>query len=190
MRQPGVEQRPLRMINGITTEFGEVLFDGARAKAADMIGEPGQGWRLAMTVVSHEREPGELGYVARYRKTVKQLVEQVRADPGSHGVEARRDLAWAIVEAEMLRTHVCRRLSDRLDGISHGPEGSVDKLLMTSAEQAVGHAALAIGGAGHGGEDDTWAKVYLYSRAQSVMGGTAQIQRNLIANRILELPNQ
>jgi alkylation response protein AidB-like acyl-CoA dehydrogenase len=190
MHQPGVEQRPLRMINGITTEFGEVLFDGARAKAADMIGDPGQGWRLAMTVVSHEREPGELGYVARYRKTVKQLVEQVRADPDAHGPEARRDLAWAIVEAEMLRTHVCRRLSDRLEGISHGPEGSVDKLLMTSAEQAVGHAALSVGGTGHGGEDDTWARVYLYSRAQSVMGGTAQIQRNLIANRILELPNQ
>ena len=90
----------------------------------------------------------------------------------------------------MLRAHVCRRLSDRLDGISHGPEGSVDKLLMTSAEQAVGHAALSVGGAGHGGEDDTWSKVYLYSRAQSVMGGTAQIQRNLIANRILELPNE
>jgi alkylation response protein AidB-like acyl-CoA dehydrogenase len=190
MGQPGIEQRPLKMINGITTEFGEVLFDGARARAADMIGEPGDGWRLAMTVVSHEREPGELGYVARYRKTVKQLADRVRAEPRAHGAEARRDLAWAIVESEMLRAHVCRRLSDRLDGITHGPEGSVDKLLMTSAEQAVGHAALSVGGAGHGAEDDTWSKVYLYSRAQSVMGGTAQIQRNLIANRILELPNE
>ncbi|MFL6204377.1 MAG: acyl-CoA dehydrogenase family protein [Acidimicrobiales bacterium] len=190
MRQPGIEQRPLRMINGVTTEFGEVLFDGARARAADMIGAPGEGWRLAMTVVSHEREPGELGYVARYRKTVKQLAELVRADPAVHGLEARRDLAWAIVESEVLRAHVCRRLSDRLDGVSHGPEGSVDKLLMTSAEQSVGHAALSVGGAGHGAEDDTWSKVYLYSRAQSVMGGTAQIQRNLIANRILELPNE
>jgi alkylation response protein AidB-like acyl-CoA dehydrogenase len=190
MHQPGIEQRPLRMINGITTEFGEVLFDGARARAADMIGEPGDGWRLAMTVVSHEREPGELGYVARYRKTVKQLAALVRAQPDAHGAEARRDLAWAIVESEMLRAHVCRRLSDRLDGISHGPEGSVDKLLMTGAEQVVGHAALSIGGAGHGAEDDTWSKVYLYSRAQSVMGGTAQIQRNLIANRVLELPNE
>ena len=155
-----------------------------------MIGEPGDGWRLAMTVVSHEREPGELGYVARYRKTVKQLAERVRAEPDAHGAEARRDLAWAIVESEMLRAHVSRRLSDRLDGISHGPEGSIDKLLMTSTEQAVGHAALAVGGAGHAGGDDTWAKVYLYSRAQSVMGGTAQIQRNLIANRILELPDR
>ena len=88
----------------------------------------------------------------------------------------------------MLRLHVCRRLSDRLDGIEHGPEGSVDKLLMTEVEQAVGHAALSVGGAGHDGGDDTWLKVYLYSRAQSVMGGTSQIQRNLVARRILGLP--
>ncbi len=59
---------------------------------------------------------------------------------------------------------------------------------MTQVEQAVGHAALAVGGAGPGADDDTWLKVYLYSRAQSVMGGTSQIQRNLVAGRILELP--
>jgi alkylation response protein AidB-like acyl-CoA dehydrogenase len=189
MRQPGIEQRPLKMINGITKEFGEVTFDGARVPAADMVGAPGEGWALAMTVVSHEREPGELGYVARYTKLAKELTARVKAEPGRHGTEAQRDLAWAIVEAEMLRCHVSRRLSDRLDGISHGPEGSVDKLLMTWTEQAVGHAALAVGGSGHDGGDDTPLKVYLYSRAQSVMGGTSQIQRNLIARRILGLPS-
>jgi alkylation response protein AidB-like acyl-CoA dehydrogenase len=188
MHQAGVEQRPLKMINGVTREFGEVRFDGARTPVANLVGNPGDGWRLAMTVVSHEREPGELGYVARYRKTVKQLAEQVRAEPERFDAEQRRDLAWAAVEAEVLRHHVCRRLSDRLDGITHGPEGSIDKLLMTQVEQAVGHAALSIGGAGHDGGDDTMLKVYLYSRAQSVMGGTSQIQRNLIATRILELP--
>ena len=188
MGQPGVTRRPLRMINGITKEFGEVIFDGARVPAADMIGAPGDGWALAMTVVSHEREPGELGYVARYTKLVNQLTETVRNAPERYGPEPRRDLAWAIVEAEMLRLHVCRRLSERLEGIAHGPAGSVDKLLMTEVEQAVGHAALTVGGAGHGETDDTWLKVYLYSRAQSVMGGTSQIQRNLVARRILDLP--
>jgi alkylation response protein AidB-like acyl-CoA dehydrogenase len=188
MDQPGIEQRPLRMINGITKEFGEVLFDGARVPAANMIGEPGEGWPLAMTVVSHEREPGELGYVARYRKAVKELVGRVQREPQRYGTEQVRDLGWAIVETEMLRAHVSRRLSDRLDGIAHGPEGSVDKLLMTATEQAVGHAAVAVGGTGLGGADDTWLKVYLYSRAQSVMGGTSQIQRNLVARRILGLP--
>jgi alkylation response protein AidB-like acyl-CoA dehydrogenase len=104
-----------------------VHFDGARVPAANMIGRPGEGWALAMTIVS--------------------------------------------------------------DGISHGPEGSVDKLLMTAAEQAVGHAALALGGAPHGSGDDTWLSVYLYSRAQSVMGGTSQIQRNLVATCVLGLPS-
>ena len=188
MRQPGIEQRPLKMINGITKEFGEVMFDGARVPAANMIGEPGDGWALAMTVVSHEREPGELGFVARYAKTVNHLVGEVGEHPAEYDSEQVRDLAWAIVEAEMLRLHVSRRLSERLDGISHGPEGSVDKLLMTWTEQAVGHAALSIGRAGHGGRDDTPLKVYLYSRAQSVMGGTSQIQRNLVARHILRLP--
>jgi alkylation response protein AidB-like acyl-CoA dehydrogenase len=188
MRQNAITQRPLKMINGITREFGEVIFDGARVDAANMIGEPGEGWRLAMTVVSHEREPGELGYVARYGKLVNELVREVEAAPATFDAEQRRDLAWAIVEAEMLRCHVSRRLSDRLDGIVHGPEGSVDKLLMTEVEQAVGHAAISVGGSAPVGGDDTWLRVYLYSRAQSVMGGTSQIQRNLIANRILELP--
>jgi len=188
MRQPGVEQRPLPMINGITKEFGEVLFDGARVPVANMIGRPGEGWPLAMTIVSHEREPHELGFAGRYAKQVKDLVAHVNADPGAYGAEQVRDLAWAVVESEMLRLHVRRRLSGRLDGIVHGPEGSVDKLLMTWTEQAVGHAALSIGGARATGPDGTLVKVYLYSRAQSVMGGTSQIQRNLVASRILSLP--
>ena len=188
MRQPGIEQRPLKMINGITTEFGEVLFDGARVPAANMVGRPGEGWALAMTTLAHEREPGELGSVARYSKLTKELVEIVRARPADHDAEARRDLAWALVETDMLRVHVCLRLSERLDGITHGPEGSVDKLLMTSTEQAVGHAGLAVGRSRGRAGDDVWLRAYLYSRAQSVMGGTAQIQRNLVARRILGLP--
>ncbi len=188
MGQPGIEQHPLRMINGVTKEFGEVLFDEARVPHQNMIGEPGEGWPLAMTVVSHEREPGELGYVARYSKVVNDLVRQVRSDPERFRPGQIRDLGLAVVEVEMLRLHVMRRLSDRLDGISHGPQGSVDKLLMTWVEQDVGHASLSFGRIQHGGGDDTPLNTYLYSRAQSVMGGTSQIQRNLVARRILGLP--
>jgi alkylation response protein AidB-like acyl-CoA dehydrogenase len=84
---------------------------------------------------------------------------------------------------------VCRRLSDRLDGITHGPEGSVDKLLMTWVEQSVGAAALEVAGSGAVVDgEDVGLKIYLYSRAQSVMGGTSQIQKNIIATRILGLP--
>jgi len=82
-----------------------------------------------------------------------------------------------------------RRLSERLDGIDHGPGGSIDKLLMTWVEQTVGHAALAVSGAASVTDaDDVALKVYLYSRAQSVMGGTSQIQKNIVATRILGLP--
>jgi len=188
MDQPQIEQRPLKMMNGITREFGEVVFDGARVPAKNMIGAPGEGWPLAMTIVSHEREPHELGYAGRYQKTVKELVRIVKENPSKYDAEQKRDLAWAIVEADMLQRHVCRRLSDRLDGIQHGPEGSVDKLLMTWTEQNVGHAALTTGGCAHDGGDPTWLNTYLYSRAQSVMGGTSQVQRNLVAQRILGLP--
>jgi alkylation response protein AidB-like acyl-CoA dehydrogenase len=189
MRQPGIEQYPLRMINGITKEFGQVVFDGARVPAENMIGEPGEGWRIAMTIVSHEREPGEVGYVARYAKTVKDLEVAVRADPGAFRSEQREAVAWAHVQAEMLRLHVRRRLSERLDGPDHGPGGSIDKLLMTWVEQDVGAAALSVSGARSVIDgDDVALKIYLYSRAQSVMGGTSQIQKNIIATRILGLP--
>jgi alkylation response protein AidB-like acyl-CoA dehydrogenase len=176
MHQPGIEQRPLRMINGVTTEFGQVLFDGATVPASQLIGAPGEGWALAMTVVGHEREPSTLGYSARYGKLVRQLASRVHGD-------VSEELAWATVQTEMLRLHVRRRLSEQLDGVSHGPEGSLDKLLMTWVEQSVGHAALAISGTA----DPELLSAYLYSRAQSVMGGTSQIQKNIIASRILGL---
>ncbi len=189
MDQPGIEQRPLKMINGITTEFGQVLFDGARVAAGNMIGEPGEGWRLAMTVVSHEREPGELGYVARYAKTVKEMEHKAATAPSPLRSDQREQVAWAHVQVEMLRRHVCRRLSERLDGVEHGPGGSIDKLLMTWVEQSVGTAALALAGSTTVLDpDDVALKLYLYSRAQSVMGGTSQIQKNIVATRILGLP--
>jgi alkylation response protein AidB-like acyl-CoA dehydrogenase len=154
-----------------------------------MIGEPGEGWRLAMTIVSHEREPGELGYVARYAKTVKELERTVRADPAAYRTDQLDAVAWAYVQTEMLRLHVCRRLSERLDGVEHGPGGSIDKLLMTWVEQTVGQAARSVSAAASVTDaDDVALKLYLYSRAQSVMGGTSQIQKNIVATRILGLP--
>lgn len=176
MHQPGIEQRPLKMISGVTKEFGQVFFDGATVPVANMVGEPGEGWALAMTVVGHEREPSTLGYAARYGKLVRQLAQRVDGD-------VPEELAWAAVQTEMLTHHVRRRLSEQLDGIVHGSDGSIDKLLMTWVDQSVGHAAVAVAGTG----DDELFGSYLYSRAQSVMGGTSQIQKNIIASRILGL---
>ena len=75
------------MINGITKEFGEVVFDGARVPAANMIGAPGEGWPLAMTMVSHEREPHELGYVGRYTRRSTSW-SRVRGPAASFGPES------------------------------------------------------------------------------------------------------
>ncbi|HEX5254828.1 MAG TPA: acyl-CoA dehydrogenase family protein [Mycobacterium sp.] len=176
MKQPGVQQRPLQMINGVTNEFGQVFFDDATVPADRMVGAPGDGWAVAMTVVGHEREPSTLGYAARYGKLVRELL--LRNDG-----EVPVELAWAAVQSDMLTHHVRRRLSEQLDGVSHGSEGSLDKLLMTWVEQSVGHAALAVTGT----RDPDLLSAYLYSRAQSVMGGTSQIQKNIIASRILGL---
>jgi alkylation response protein AidB-like acyl-CoA dehydrogenase len=176
MKQPGVQQRPLQMINGVTNEFGQVFFDGAKVPADRMVGAPGDGWAVAMTVVGHEREPSTLGYAARYGKLVRNMLAR-------NDGPVPEELAWAAVESEMLTHHVRRRLSEQLEGVSHGSDGSLDKLLMTWVEQSVGHAALAVAGT----RDPELLSAYLYSRAQSVMGGTSQIQKNIIASRILGL---
>jgi alkylation response protein AidB-like acyl-CoA dehydrogenase len=176
MKQPGVQQRPLQMMNGVTNEFGQVFFDGATVPAGQMVGGPGDGWAVAMTVVGHEREPSTLGYAARYGKLVRNMLAR-------NDGEVSEELAWAAVQSDMLTHHVRRRLSEQLDGVSHGSDGSLDKLLMTWVEQSVGHAALAVAGT----RDPDLLSAYLYSRAQSVMGGTSQIQKNIIASRILGL---
>ena len=188
MRQPGIEQRPLKMINGITREFGEVLFDGARVDAANMIGEAGEGWRLAMTVVSHEREPGELGYVARYGKLVNGLVDAVKERPGAFGPEAAagpgvgdRRSRDAAVPREPPALGPARRALARARGLRRQAPHDRGRA-GRRARRPLRRRRVRPGGV------DTWLRVYLYSRAQSVMGGTSQIQRNLIASRILELP--
>ena len=165
------------MINGVTNEFGQVFFDGAKVPADRMVGAPGDGWAVAMTVVGHEREPSTLGLCGPIRQARPRHVGAQTTGP------VPEELAWAAVQSEMLTHHVRRRLSEQLDGVSHGPEGSLDKLLMTWVEQSVGHAALAVAGT----RDPDLLSAYLYSRAQSVMGGTSQIQKNIIASRILGL---
>ena len=114
----------------------------------------------------------------------------MRADPAAFRDDQRDAVAWAHVQTEMLRLHVCRRLSERLDGVEHGPGGSIDKLLMTWVEQTRRAAPRSPCRARDAvtDADDVALKVYLYSRAQSVMGGTSQIQKNIVATRILGLP--
>ena len=156
-----------------------------------MIGEPGEGWRLAMTIVSHEREPGELGYVAALRQDgARSSSARCAPIPAAFRGDQRDAVAWAHVQTEMLRLHVCRRLSERLDGVEHGP-GRLDRQAADDVGRAGGRRAprsTVAGPRAAADADDVALKTYLYSRAQSVMGGTSQIQKNIIATRILGLP--
>ena len=156
---------------------------GARAPAANMIGEPGEGWGIGDDRRGHGATGGAR-LCGPLRKMVKDLgaVRRIRPRYGRTRSEASGG-RWS-------RARCCApprppAVVRPADGVEHGPEGSVDKLLMTGVEQAVGHAAPA-SAAGRGRGDDTWLQAYLYGRAQSVMGGTSQIQqRNLVARRIL-----
>ena len=179
------------MINGITNEFGQVLFDGARVPAENMIGEPGEGWRVAMTIVSHEREPGELGYVARYAKTVKELEHTVRADPAAFrgrpargrrvGARAGGDAAAPRVPPALRAARRHRARPRRLDRQAADDVGR--------AEPSAPPRSRCRARTRSSTPTTSRSKVYLYSRAQSVMGGTSQIQKNIIATRILGLPD-
>jgi alkylation response protein AidB-like acyl-CoA dehydrogenase len=143
-----------------------------------------------MTVLNHERSPADLGYTARYSRIVREL-ERLAAPRPDISPLTRHALCNAYIHSEVLRMHVKRRLSARLSDHEPGAEGAIDKLLMTTTEQVVGNAARQAGLANaFGGGDPSWLNVYLYSRAATVMGGTSQIQKNVIASQILKLPNR
>jgi len=195
---PGLTVRPFRQITG-AMEFAELFFDDVRVPVSARVGEAGEGWRIAMSTVSFERGPGDVGYIADLRRTIGRLTDVVRAgDPGG-GTEAspapagNREralrLAQSIVDVEVLRVHVLRSLSRRTAGLATEVEASVDKLLMVRTEQALGHAELDLHGAGVlTGEEPEALHDYLWSRAASVYGGSEQIQRTLVATRLLGLP--
>ena len=195
---PGLTVRPFRQITG-AMEFAELFFDDVRVPVSARVGEAGEGWRIAMSTVSFERGPGDVGYIADLRRTIGRLTDVVRAgDPGG-GTEAspapagNREralrLAQSIVDVEVLRVHVLRSLSRRTAGLATEVDASVDKLLMVRTEQALGHAELDLHGAGVlTGEEPEALHDYLWSRAASVYGGSEQIQRTIVATRLLGLP--
>ena len=92
------------MINGVTNEFGQAFFDDATVPVDRMVGAPGDGWAVAVTVVGHEREPSTLGYAARYGKLVRELLSPQRR-------RSTRRVGWAAVQSDMVTHHVRRRLS-------------------------------------------------------------------------------
>jgi alkylation response protein AidB-like acyl-CoA dehydrogenase len=183
MDSPGITVRPMKQAWG-GTRFCEVFFDGARVPVTDRIGEEGAGWPLATVVLAYERGPSELGVIATYRAELRRLVGPSAGDP-----VAEDALARAYVAVEACRLHLLESLTRRVNGEAPGPSSSVDKLLMIRSEQALGSLEFdAASVPGVTGEDWAVGSRYLWSRASSVYGGSEQIQRNIIAQRILGLP--
>jgi alkylation response protein AidB-like acyl-CoA dehydrogenase len=188
MDDPGVQVRQITLANG-DREFNEVFFDGVVVDPDAIIGAPGQGWVLAMATVSFERGPADIGFASRYAALRRRLEERLRAHPLPDDQAARRLVALAFTSTEVLRLHVLRSLSARVEGESPGPEGSIDKLLATRTEQDLHHISIELSGASVlTGGDPVALREYIYSRAQSLAGGTSQIQRTIVAERVLGLP--
>jgi alkylation response protein AidB-like acyl-CoA dehydrogenase len=181
----GVEIRPMEQITG-HAEFCELFLDDVLVPHERLLGAPGQGWEIAMHVVAHERGTAALPRQVTLRTWLDRLVAD--AGPRLEDPDAQATLASALIEIEVLRHHAARTMSPFLNGSPVGPESSSVKLLMAQAEQRLGLAALEV--LGQGGAGRFWHERYLYSRAASVYGGSQQIQRGIIADRILALPRE
>jgi alkylation response protein AidB-like acyl-CoA dehydrogenase len=183
----GVECRPIITSYG-SSEFAELFLTGAEVDAANLLGAPGQGWTIAMQLLGFERGPADMGWTARLARTLTLLAARVRSGELSITDSQREAFAGAWIELQALKLHVQRSTAARLDGSAPGPEGSIDKLLMTNADQLIGHLVLDLLGPQAVLDDVAAYPGYVWSRAQSIFGGTQQIQRNIVAQRVLRLP--
>lgn len=185
---PGVECRAITTASG-TREFAEVFFSDVRVPTGQVLGEPGQGWAIAMQLLGYERGPADIGWVARLARTLTLLEDDIRTGAVQADQSARIAVARAWVSLRTLQLHIQRTLSSRLDGSLPGPEGSIDKLLLTEADQLLNHVIMTVRGAGALVEEHADLDAYFWSRAQSIFGGTQQIQRTIVAQRLLDLPH-
>ncbi|NKY32811.1 acyl-CoA dehydrogenase [Nocardia speluncae] len=185
----GVTVRPIVLANG-DEEFAEIHFDDVRIPAANLLGRPNEGWRIAMDVVNYERGAVDTGYLSKFARYISELAGIVKAQSSSPDRAVLRELGAAAAGVEVLRMHCLRRLSDRISTARPGPECSIDKLLMTEVEQRLMNAASSLLADTDidAGSRPQWFDRYLYGRASSIYGGSAQIQRNILAQRLLGLP--
>jgi alkylation response protein AidB-like acyl-CoA dehydrogenase len=185
MHQPGVTVRPIRQLTG-TSEFNEVFFDGARTSAAHVVGRPGDGWRVAKATLATERGAAMLGLQVGFRREFEDLVAVAR-DTGAAADPLLRDkLARAWIGLEAVRAYAL----DTLDGDNAGAEASVLKILWSRWHQGLGELAMEVLGAPSLTGDDEWHRLFLFTRAETIYGGSEEIQRNIIAARALGLPRK
>ena len=185
MNTPGISVSPLEMING-EREFAEVFFDDVEVPAERMLGKLNGGWAVAMSILPYERSSCFWQRIAYLYSRLQRLVDLAPADDRSAEILGNAFLALYALRARS------RATQHRLDGgVALGPETSIDKVLVATAEQTTYDAVRRIL-PGVIETDDSpagqvWRSEYLYSRAATIYGGTAEVQRDIIARRLLEL---
>jgi len=190
MTLPGVEVRPLVTITG-DKEFNEIFFTDVRVPVDCTLGPVNEGWRVAMTTLAYER-----GTVAKLhlgtRAKIQRLIETAKETPLGDGRNAtddpvlRQEIARVYMEGELLKLISDRAISAEVHGRAMGPEGSIAKLLWSEAEQHINEVAADV--LGPEALDGSWARDRVYSRALTIAGGTTQVNKNIVAQRILGLP--
>jgi alkylation response protein AidB-like acyl-CoA dehydrogenase len=201
MHAPGVELRPMTQITG-HAEFCELFLDDVVVPKENLLAQRGDGWKIAMHTLGHERGTAALPRQVKLRTWLDRAV-RLAAERRLDGEALIDDpqvqvaLARALVDIEVLRHHAYRTVGEFLNGAAVGPDSSSVKLLMAQAEQRLAATALDVLGPTlqHGepdqlAENDFWYETYLYSRAATIYGGTQQIQRDIIAGRVLGLPQE
>ena len=190
MRQPGVIVRPIRQLTG-TSEFNEVFFDGARTDIGNVVGEPGDGWRIAKATLEFERGVAMLGQQVGFRQEFEELVAAARRTGAGADPLLRDRLARAWIGLEVMRAYALDTLGEPP---GDGAEASVLKVLWSRWHRALGELAMDVHGVAsmvdEPGELDMWQRLFLFSRADTIYGGSDEIQRNIIATRALGLPRQ
>jgi alkylation response protein AidB-like acyl-CoA dehydrogenase len=200
MQTPGITIRPLKQISG-ENEFNETFFDDVRVPVENLVGELNNGWKIAMTTLAYERGPEDaLGRQIRFKQELQLLLRiATQLKRGSSAVIAdpvlRQKLAKSIVEIEIMRLNCLRSFSRALKGTPRGAEASLNKLYWSHAMQGMYEAALeALGPLAPLDDSDAAAGGgrfqlgFLRSRAFTIYSGSSEIQRNIIAERVLGLP--
>ncbi|MHC9295641.1 acyl-CoA dehydrogenase family protein [Mycobacterium sp. LTG2003] len=179
---PGISVRPLRTMHDVD-EFCEVYFDDVAVDAGRMLGKPGDGWQLAMDLLPYERSTCFWQRIAYLYSRFDALVGEVK----NLGQAVDSDMGEAYLALHTLRCR-SRATQHRLaDGHKLGPDTSIDKVLLASAEQRLYDTARDLLPGVIELDDTEWRTEYLYSRAATIYGGTAEVQRNIIARRLLDL---
>jgi alkylation response protein AidB-like acyl-CoA dehydrogenase len=190
MDQPGVELRPIRQITG-TAEFNEVFFDDARTDADLVVGEVGGGWRVVMGTLGFERGTAFLAQQRRFATEYQGLVRAAQRLGRSGEPVLRQRLVRSYIGLEIMRLTGLRTITRRLAGEPPGPEASIGKLHWSRWHQQLGELAMDVHGAASTVLGDGLADLqytFQFSRSHTIYAGSSEIQRNIIAERVLGLP--